>query len=909
MPVHSSAKAADVTLPDPTTSDAGTRVASLTVRPSPEGSTGRGPLRVDWAVTSTTATEQLGYELQASPAAAFDQDVATTGPVEGADQLDVVAPGGPLRSREVRHLRARVATAHGWSDWSPVGTVEAGLLEPADWSAVAVTLADDPGAREQAPPPLVRVAFDLPAAVVRGRLHVTSLGDHEVRVNGRRVGDHLLDPGWTSYAHRLLVVTHDVTDLLRAGENVLAGVLGDGWYRGRIGWDPDDDRGRYGRQLGLLAQLEVDLADGRTVVVATDGSWRAGTGEIRAADHYDGCHVDLRLRQDGWDRPGFDDSQWSPVAVVPLDPAVLAPQVAPPVRVVETLRPRLLPGPDPDGSTLLDAGQNVAGVVRLVVRGEAGDVVTVRHAEVLEPDGALHTRSLRTARATDSYVLADDAPVTLEPSFTFHGFRYAEVVTDAEILAAEVLAVSSDIPVRGRFTCSDPDLTRFHENVRWSQRDNFVALPTDCPQRDERLGWTGDAQAFAPTACTLFDARAFWASWLVDLAHDQTPDGAVPSVVPNVLGDGEPALGRAGWADAATIVPWSVHVAYRDREVLARQLPSMKAHVGYLQARRHDDGLLGGEFQFGDWLDPDAPAGRAHEAKASSDYLANAFLSHSARLVARAARVTGDGEAPRYEELADEVARLTWARWHEHAVTNQTGAAVAVELGIAPAQEHAEVGAALARLVRDADGRIATGFLGTPLVLPALTRTGHVAEAYLMLLRRELPSWLYQVTRGATTVWERWDAIRADGSIHDGRLVLPDHESEMLSFNHYAYGAVVDWVYRHVAGIAPDETAPGYQHTILAPCPVAGIDHVAASVDTSFGTLAVEWSTDGEEAFSARYDIPFGVRATFAPPATASSVVRIDGRTIEGSVTMAPGRHEVELSSPRIVRPTVPSLP
>ena len=640
VPVHSSAKAADVTLLAQTSSDAGTTVASLAVRPSPDGLAGRAPLRVDWAVTSTTATEQLGYELQAAPSTAFDQDVATTGSVEGADQLDVVAPGGALRSREVRHLRVRVATAHGWSDWSPAATVEAGLLEPADWTAVAVTLAGDPGAQREAPAPLLRTTFDLPTAPVRARLHVTSLGDHEVRINGRRVGDHLLDPGWTPYRSRLLVVSHDVTDLLAAGDNVLAGVLGDGWYRGRIGWDPDDDRGRYGRQLGLLAQLEVELPDATTIVVATDESWRASTGEIRSADHYDGCTIDLRHRQDGWDLPGFDDSSWAPVTVVPLDLAVLEPQVAPPVRVVETLRPRILPGPDPQGSTLLDAGQNVAGVVRLAIRGEAGDTVTVRHAEVLEPDGKLHTRSLRTAKATDSYILADGETVILQPSFTFHGFRYAEVVSDAEIVSAEVLAISSDTPVRGRFSCSDADLTRFHENVRWSQRDNFVAVPTDCPQRDERLGWTGDAQAFAPTACTLFDARAFWASWLVDLAHDQTADGAVPSVVPNVLGDGESALGRAGWADAATIVPWSVHVAYGDREVLARQLPSMKAHVGYLQARRHDDGLLGGEFQFGDWLDPDAPPGRAHEAKASSDYLANAFLSHSARLVARAARVT-----------------------------------------------------------------------------------------------------------------------------------------------------------------------------------------------------------------------------------------------------------------------------
>jgi alpha-L-rhamnosidase len=383
----------------------------------------------------------------------------------------------------------------------------------------------------------------------------------------------------------------------------------------------------------------------------------------------------------------------------------------------------------------------------------------------------------------------------------------------------------------------------------------------------------------------------------------------VPSVVPNVLGDGELAIGRAGWADAATIVPWSVHVAYRDHEMLARQLPSMKAHVGYLQAKRHDDGLLGGEFQFGDWLDPDAPAGRAHEAKASSDYLANAFLSYSARLVARAGRVLADPDAPRYEDLAAEVARLTWHRWQEHATTTQTGAAIAVELEIAPAQEHERIGAALAGLVRDADGRIATGFLGTPLVLPALTRTGHLAEAYLMLLRRELPSWLYQVTRGATTVWERWDAIRADGSIHDGRLVLPDHESEMLSFNHYAYGAVIDWVYRHLAGIAPDAEAPGYQHVILAPKPADGIDSVAASVETALGTVRVEWSTDNDGRFLARYAIPFGVRATFEPPATEASVVRIDGSMVEGPVTMAPGRHEVEVSCARIVSPAVPSLP
>jgi alpha-L-rhamnosidase len=380
--------------------------------------------------------------------------------------------------------------------------------------------------------------------------------------------------------------------------------------------------------------------------------------------------------------------------------------------------------------------------------------------------------------------------------------------------------------------------------------------------------------------------------------------------VPNILGVSEFSVGRAGWADAATIVPWAVHVAYDDPELLAAQLPSMKAHLAYLQGRRHEDGLLGGEFQFGDWLDPDAPPGRAHEAKTSSDYLANAFLAHSARIAAQASRVVGDAdEAERYAALADDVETLTWERWREHALTTQTGCAAALELGIAPPEEHEEVGRSLAELVRKADGRIATGFLGTPLVLPALTRTGHLAEAYLMLLRREIPSWLYQVERGATTVWERWDAIRADGSIHDGKLSLPDAgESQMLSFNHYAYGAVIDWVYRTVAGLAPDPAAPGYRHVVLAPRPVAAIDAVSASISTGFGTVGVDWTTNDAGAFAARYRIPFGVTATFSPPAEDGSAFTVDGAEATGPITLGPGEHEVRVPEARIVRPEVASL-
>ena len=357
-----------------------------------------------------------------------------------------------------------------------------------------------------------------------------------------------------------------------------------------------------------------------------------------------------------------------------------------------------------DGHAFIDLGQNIAGWLRLVVRGSAGDRVEVRHAEVLEPDGSIHTKSLRTARATDGYVLAHDGETTLEPTFTFHGFQYAEV-TGAEVVSATAVAVSSaDVP-RSAFACADPRLERLHSNVAWSQRDNFVSLPTDCPQRDERLGWTGDAQAFAPTASTLFDVESFWMSWLRDLELDQDADGAVAAVVPNILKDPDvPAegewetMGRAGWGDAATIVPWAVYESYGSDEVLVRQLDSMRRWVASLERARAGDGLLPTEFQFGDWLDPDAPGDQPWKAKVSSDYVANAFFAHSAQLLADAERLVGDPDrAEQAERLADRVARETWERWGSDAVETQTGAAIALEFGIAPEPERERIGELLAR--------------------------------------------------------------------------------------------------------------------------------------------------------------------------------------------------------------------
>ncbi len=477
------------------------------------------------------------------------------------------------------------------------------------------------------------------------------------------------------------------------------------------------------------------------------------------------------------------------------------------------------------------------------------------------------------------------------------------------MLSAEFVAISSDTPRRGWFECSDTALSRFHENVVWSQRDNFVSVPTDCPQRDERLGWTGDAQAFGPTACTLFDAQAFWSSWLIDLALDQDAEARrLPTVVPDVVLDGESRFGRAGWADAATMVPWAVYESFGDIEVLRRQYDSMKRHVESLcDAPGHRTACSPSRCSSGTGsIRTRRPNDRGSPRPTRASWPTPSSLT-ARRLLARAATLLGrTDDASHYRAVAEQVAARTWAEWGEHAATTQTGSAVALCFDLVPEGERAALAATLARLVREADGRVATGFLGTPLVLPALASAGHWDEAYRMLLRTEVPSWLYQVGQGATTVWERWDAIRPDGSIHPGTMEsVPEiegsdgNESHMLSFNHYAYGAVIDWVYRHVAGLAPDVDVPGYRHVLLAPKPAHGIEWASASVETPYGTVSSSWRIV-EDSLIAEVDLPFGASGTFTAPTTPGSSVTIDGATAGAMAALAPGRHRITVGAPMI---------
>ena len=879
--------------------DIGTRVVALASQhPGDLIGVPRAGLRLSWRVESETTTTQVGAQLRHREGdAASDAPWILAEPVAGSAATAVAAPGGALPSGATRSFAVRIATEHGWSEWSDPLVVEAAV------DRLDATVISTPSVTE-GPSPYLRREISLRQAPRRARLRVSSLGIHEFRINGEKVGDEHLAPGWTAYRERIVVATHDVTALLVEGSNALSALLSDGWYRGRLAWK--GQREHYGTRLGLIAQLEVEYEDGTTETFVTDDAWRASTGSILMSSIYDGSDVDLRLEPHGWDRVGFDDTAWAAVEVLDVDRSVFTPRIAPPVRTVAEF-----PGAVVDrgeGRTRIDLAQNISGWVRLRVRGAAGATVTVRHAEVLEGDGGLHTAALRSARATDTYVLDRDGEHVLEPVFTFHGFQYAEV-TGAEVIEATGIAISSDTPVRGVFTSSHTALDRLHENVVWSQRDNFVSVPTDCPQRDERLGWTGDAQAFSFTASTLFDSEAFWRSWLIDLDLDQPESGAVAAVVPNIIDDRDfdptgqaSIMGRAGWADAATIVPWSTYESYGSTEVLEQQLSSMRRWVAHLERRAADAGdvLLPTEFQFGDWLDPDAPGDKPHLAKTSADFVANAFYAWSARLLARAERLVGDpGRADAADALAERIAAATWARHGEHAATTQTGCALAIELQIAPAEPREELGERLAALVRDDRGRISTGFLGTPHVLPALTTTGHLDEAFLMLLRRDAPSWLYEVDRGATTIWERWDAILPDGSINPGDMEQGD---SMISFNHYAYGAVIDWVYRTVAGIAPVASEPGYRLVRVAPRPAVGLDHAAASVAAPLGRVAIEWRLESG-MLDIALEIPFGAEALLELPVTGDSRIDVDGRAVENGARLTAGHHRIRLSAPSVADP------
>ena len=740
--------------------------------------------------------------------------------------------------------------------------------------------------------PLLRTEATLDAGhggVRRAVLQLSALGVCEAWINGLPVSPDVLTPGWSSFEWRRRFAEHDVTQLITGETLALGMALGNGWYRGRLGWT--GSASFYGSELAGYAHLAIEFDDGHTQIVQTgDDGWSAGPSATTTNDLYDGQSIDARRAVDGWTLPGFDASDWVGVHVADAGEATLEPYIAPPVRRQDDIAPERI-WTSPAGRILVDFGQNLVGWVRVKVRGERGSTITVRHAEVLEND-ELGVRPLRSAQATDRFTLSgnDDE---FEPTLTFHGFRFVEIdgwpggidgIADGALTA---VVVSSELERIGTFRSSDPLLNQLHNNVVWGMRGNFLDVPTDCPQRDERLGWTGDIAAFAPTAVYLFDAKDFLRDWLRDVALEQEHQGGVvPAVVPDILKWGgqmppefQPVESTAVWSDAAVWVPWSLWWAYGDTTVLAEQYESMASHVRHVSDLLSPEGLWDAGFQFGDWLDPDAPPESPAAAKADPGVVATICAYRSTSMLATIARELGNlDDAAEFDALAAHIrdgfhaAYISNERIESDCTTVYT---LAITFGILENDQLGWAGSRLAELVQQSGYRISTGFAGTPFICDALTITGHVDVAYQLLMQRESPSWLYPVTMGATTIWERWDSMLPDGSINPG---------EITSFNHYALGAVADWMHRTIGGLAPLD--PGYSRILVAPQPGGGLTWAETTLHTPHGAASVRWDRDGD-----------AVTASVTVPEGSTAVVRVAGLDDH---ELSAGTHKVLFTSPLI---------
>lgn len=740
--------------------------------------------------------------------------------------------------------------------------------------------------RTNTPAPYMRKTFRLGQAVKSARLTVTALGFYEVELNGQRVGDEILAPGWTDYDKRVMARTHDVTALLHSGENAFGAILGDGWYCGFVAWR---NRQVYGDRPKFLAELVVTLADGSTVTVSTDASWKTATGPIAESDMLMGETYDARRELGAWSQPGYDDSAWLPVLTEAINPAVeIAERLGPPVRRIGEITPKSMSLKNDwnQARRIFDMGQNFAGRVRIAVKAARGTLVRLRFSEILEPNGDPYIENLRGARATDYYVCKGEGQEVWEPRFTFHGFRYVEVhgLKDSDEIEVTGVVLHSDIKPTGSFRCSNELLNQLQHNIVWGQKSNFIEVPTDCPQRDERLGWTGDAQVFVRTAAFNMDVRGFFHKWVRDIRDAQYPSGAVPSVVPEKGFTGEDDGGPA-WSDATIICPWTIYLCYGDKQILTDHYTSMQRYLDYL-GREKCKGLIRCHWEvdkwggYGDWLALDG-SGKV-DGGTSKDLIGTAFYAHDAGLLAQIAAVLGhQDDAVKYRKLRAEIIEVFQRRYLTPdgliASGTQTAAVLALHFNLV---ENAEQRKLLANeLARDVEKRgfhLATGFVGTPYLLEVLEENGYLDVAYKLLEQETFPSWLFPVKNGATTIWERWDGWTPEKGPQD---------KGMNSYNHYAYGAVGAWMYRSVAGLELDPAQPGYAHIIFRPRPGGTITWAEASLETAHGVVSIRWEKSGAD-LKLDLTVPAGTHATLLPPAGFGAAQELK-----------PGRHQLTLKA------------
>lgn len=851
--------------------------------------------RLSWRLASSRrGTLQTRYRIRiAADATALTQQdklLWDSGEVPSGESIQVAYNGPALQARSRYVWQVRVWDEHGdASPWSAPAAWEMGLLAPEDWTARWIEPA---ASSEQAP--FFRRDFALRGAVIQARLYATSHGLYRLFLNGRRVGNAELTPGFTNYNQQLQYQTYDVTLLLKQGNNAVGAIVGEGWYSGELGYLRK--RNFYGDRLGLLLQLEVTYTDGTTERIGTDSQWKSATGPILMSNIYAGETYDARLEHAGWDRADFDDSRWTAVKIGEHSMQTLVAQIKPLTGRIQNIVPKRVSRKST--GWMVDMGQNMAGWVRLTVEGPAGSTVTLRHGEMLDANGGLYTGNLMGAAQTVRYTLKGQGVEVYEPHFTYQGFRYVEIEGyPGELTPQRItgVVVHADLEPAGQFATSNPLLNQLQHNIVWSLKSNFVAIPSDNPQRSERFGWTADAQLFAPTAAFNADVAGFFAGWLKDVAADQRPSGGIPWVVPDVFSNAErvassrfieqygrfmtpspssstqPADGASAavWGDVATVLPWMLYMTYGDRRVLEDQYESMRRWVEYERQRAGEDLIWSGDFQFGDWLDFGSDVRQAFGAT-NTDLIATAYFAHSVDLLSRAARVLERQEdALRYEQLFAAI-RAAFQRAFVNADTSlgagtQTPYVLALQFDLLPVGARAAAAKHLVENVRR-QGHLTTGLAGTPWLLFALSKYGYVDDAYGLLLREEYPSWLYTVKLGATSMWERWDGVKPDGTAQD---------LEMNSFNQYVYGAVGAWMYRTIAGI--DLAAPGYKHISIAPQPGGDLTFATASYLTPYGEAVSSWRIDGD-AFELTVQIPPNATATVKLPAARQNEVFESGR-------------------------------
>ncbi|MBD3375050.1 Bacterial alpha-L-rhamnosidase [candidate division KSB1 bacterium] len=789
-----------------------------------------------------------------------------------SDQSNHVVYEGPaLHSGDRVYWQVRVWDNHdNTSAWSQPAFWEMGLLQPSDWQAIWITPDWQEDVSKSNPAPMLRKEFVTTGEIESARAYVSALGLYEMWLNGQRVGDEVFTPGWTAYDDRVQYQTYDVTDLLKNGENAIGVYVGDGWYRGNLGFR--DQRNVYGENLALLAQIEIKYKDGSTEILGSDATWKASTGPILKSDIYDGEFYDARLEKEGWTRSGYDDSEWKGVTKTSYPMHQLVAPEGLPVRKITEIKPVKIMQ-TPEGDTVFDMGQNMVGWLRLNVKGPKGTTVTLRHAEVLDNEGNFYTENLRAADQLLKYTLKGQGTETYEPHFTFMGFRYVAIegypgTPDLDTITG--IVIHSDYEITGTFACSNELINQLQHNIQWGQRGNFLDVPTDCPQRDERLGWTGDAQAFAPTAAFNADVAAFYTKWLADLALDQKESGAIPHVIPNCLNRKDPNAnaGSSGWADAGVIVPWSVYLAYGDKRILERQYESMKKWIEYMQTKAGDNYLWQEGHHYGDWLAFNTTRSDYPGATTDKDLIATAFFGYSTSLVQRIAEILEKPADAEYYKLLFN--NITDAFQAEYMTPNgrlssntQTAYALALSFELIPESLRQTAADRLADDVRKFK-HITTGFLGTPLIAHVLHEYGYTDVAFMLLNRKEYPSWLYPITKGATTIWERWDGIKPDGSFQN---------KGMNSFNHYAYGAIGEWLYSVVAGIDIDPQNPGYKHILIHPNPGGELSWAEASIHSIYGKISLKWEIiDGN--LNVQVDVPANTRASVKLPHANTDQVR-----------------------------------